>query len=461
MVTTVEPMAAPTVARARARLTVAPTPVVTTAVPTEARAEACPALTRTPKMTATTSSRVPAPPSGHPALRRLVTVDTATFADTHWGSEPLLTRARDLPLPFDDLFSEAAVDELIAARGLRTPFLRMAKEGSTLPDRAFTRGGGTGAAIADQASDDQVLRQFADGATLVLQGLHRTWAPVVEFAQQLAADLGHPTQVNAYVTPPQNTGFSDHYDVHDVFVLQISGAKRWRIRRPVHQSPLRTEPWTDRRAAVETAAREVPLLETTLEPGDCLYLPRGYLHSATAQGGVSTHLTIGVHSWTRHHIADEMLKVALSRAAQDPAVRSSLPLGTSVTDPTTHAADVEVVRDALLRAVSGIDAEDLTAALAAAARGSQRAAPVAPLAQHALAAALDDDTPLRLRAHLAADLDVHDGYAVLTSRAGTFRVDLGELDPVRAFLQAGAVTAGELGVDLARRLVLAGLAVHA
>ncbi|WP_406832639.1 cupin domain-containing protein [Pedococcus sp. KACC 23699] len=408
-----------------------------------------------------TSSRVPARASGHPALRRLVAVETDSFAAQHWGTEPLLTRARDLPLPFDDLFSEAAVDELIASRGLRTPFLRMAKEGSTLPDRAFTRGGGTGAAIADQAGDDQVLREFAGGATLVLQGLHRTWAPVVEFAQQLAADLGHPTQVNAYVTPPQNTGFSDHYDVHDVFVLQIGGAKSWRIRRPVHELPLRTEPWTERRAEVERAARDVPVLETTLEPGDCLYLPRGYLHSATAQGGVSTHLTIGVHAWTRHHLAQEMLTVALGRAAQDPAVRASLPLGASLADPDANAADVEIVRDALLRAVSEVGAADLSAALAAADRKTQRAAPVGPLAQHALAETLTPATELHVRAHLAAELSVHDGYAALTSRAGTLRLDPTELPAATSFLERGVATAGEIGTDLARRLVLAGIAVPA
>ncbi|WP_460966394.1 cupin domain-containing protein [Pedococcus soli] len=412
-------------------------------------------------MTATTSSRVPAPPSGHPALRRIVAIDADTFAAEHWGAEPLLTRARDLPLPFDDLFSEAAVDELISTRGLRTPFLRMAKEGSTLNDRAFTRGGGTGAAIADQASDDLVLRQFADGATLVLQGLHRTWGPVVEFAQQLAADLGHPTQVNAYVTPPQNTGFSDHYDVHDVFVLQVSGTKRWRIRRPVLDSPLRHQPWTDRRAAVEEAAREVPMIETTLEPGDCLYLPRGYLHSATALGGVSTHLTVGVHSWTRHHLADEMLKAALSRAAQDPAVRASLPLGTPLADPAARAADVELVRAAIQRAVAELDATDLSAALSATLRGAQRAAPLGPLAQHALARDLDEQTALRMRPHLEADLTLHEGYAVLTSRAGTLRIEPGEVDRVRAFLDEGGATASLLGVDLARRLVIAGIAVPA
>ena len=109
----------------------------------------------------------------------------------------------------------------------------MAKSGSTLADKAFTAPGGVGAGVADQVSDDKLVRLFADGSTMVLQGLHRVWPPIIAFCQQLAAELGHPVQANAYVTPPQNQGFSNHYDVHDVFVLQIEGEKRWQIHAPV------------------------------------------------------------------------------------------------------------------------------------------------------------------------------------------------------------------------------------
>jgi ribosomal protein L16 Arg81 hydroxylase len=229
----------------------------------------------------------------------------------------------------------------------------------------------------------------------------------------------------------------------------------------VHPRPLRDQPWTDHRAEVEQAAKVDPLLETTLSPGDCLYLPRGYLHSATALGGVSTHLTIGVHTWNRHHLAQELLSAALSRSARDPEVRASLPLGADLADPAALAADVELVRAALHRALDDLDAGDLTTALVSASRGSQRAAPVGPLAQHSLAGSLREDTALRVRPHLAPTLDEGSVPAVLRSRAGTVRVDGADLDAVRSFLGAGASTAGHLGLDLARRLVLAGIAVAA
>jgi ribosomal protein L16 Arg81 hydroxylase len=405
---------------------------------------------------------VPARQGGHPALARLVAVDAETFASRHWGEEPLLSRAVQLPTGFGDLFSAAAVDELVSERGLRTPFLRVAKQGTTLPDRSFTRGGGIGAGVADQVSDDALLGLFADGATLVLQGLHRVWPPVLEFSQQLAADLGHPTQVNAYVTPPENAGFSDHYDVHDVFVLQVEGEKRWRIRRPVQPLPLRTQPWTEHRSEVEAAAASTaPLIETTLRPGDCLYLPRGFLHSATALGGVSIHLTVGVHPWTRHALAEQLARVALERAADDPELRAALPLGASVGDPAAHAAEFERARAALQRAVAEADPADLAGALGAAARDAQRAAPLGPLAQRAVAEQLSDDTLLAVRRHLQARVEQHDGYAVVSSRAGRLRLDGGHVEAVERFLADGTARAADLGTDLARRLVLAGLAVRA
>ena len=404
-------------------------------------------------MTVFTTSRVPAPAGGHSALHRLIAVPLHEFACHYWGSRPLLSRAADLPSGFGDLFSNDAVDELVSRRGLRTPFLRVAKNGSTLADSAFTAGGGTGAGIADQVSDDKLLRLFADGSTLVLQGLHRTWEPVLTFTQDLTADLGHPVQVNAYVTPAQNTGFSDHYDVHDVFVLQVEGEKRWRIREPVHPSPLRDDPWTDHRAAVEEAATQPPLLEETLRPGDCLYLPRGYLHAATALGDVSTHLTLGVHPWTRRHVAEELVATALAAASGEERVRAPLAVGVDLADASGWQSDVDVVREALVRALRDVPVETLSAILAAKSRSTQRAAPIGPVATVRAAAALDGAQVLRLRPHLQARLDGD----VLRSRAGDVSLDADETPAIRALLGGEGTTASELGLDLARHLLLGGV----
>ena len=396
------------------------------------------------------------PHLARPHLARLVP-DPDEFAARTWSREALLTRAADLPKSFEDLLDQAAVDELVSQRGLRTPFLRVARSGSTLGDREFTAGGGIGAAIADQVSDDKLVRLFSEGATLVLQGLHRTWAPLTHFSQGLAADLGHPVQVNAYVTPPENQGFSDHYDVHDVFVLQTHGRKQWRLRRPVQPAPLRDDLWTDRRAAVEAAAAEPAELEAVLEPGDCLYLPRGWLHAATAQGEVSTHVTIGVHTWTRHHLARHLLDLALVGAAAREDVRASLPLGVDVGSAADVAPDVEDVRAALLQALGGVPAQDVADLLRQAARSAQRAAPLGPLAQHRAAQEVADGSVVHLREHLAATLEQGDDGTVLRSRAGTLALGATEVEAVAALLAEGSLRVGSDQVELARRLLRAGV----
>ena len=411
-------------------------------------------------MTAKTTSRVPAQSRGRSALARLVSMAPEDFAHRYWGHEPVVTRAHDLSGGVRELLDEAAVDELVSRRGLRTPFLRVARDGRTLGDREFTAGGGVGAGIGDQVSDDKLLRLFGEGATIVLQGLHRTWGPLIDFAQELASELGHPVQANAYVTPRQSRGFDDHYDVHDVFVVQTVGEKRWRLRPPVHAAPLRDEPWTDHRAEVEQAARRDPLHEFTLRPGDVLYLPRGWIHSATALGGASTHITLGVHVWTRRQLADELVALALESASADERVRHTLAVSPGGPDRASVEADVALVREAIVRAVHEVKTDDIVAALDRRWRDTQRAAPVGPLAQVAAAEALSGEHGIRLREHLGARIrPERGGGATLTSRLPDLALEEHDIGALVALLDGAVLRADMVGLDLARRLLRAGVAV--
>ena len=69
------------------------------------------------------------------------------------------------------------------------------------------------------------------------------------------------------------------------------------------------------------------------------------------------------------------------------------------------------------------------------------------------------DTDIVLRSHLAATLDQRGGRTVVRSRAGDFPVTEEDVAPLKALLTGGSVRADDLGLELARRLVLAGLAV--
>ncbi|WP_228386853.1 cupin domain-containing protein [Ornithinicoccus halotolerans] len=405
--------------------------------------------------------------AGEPALTRLLGPAAEAFPQS-WGRRPLLVPARDRPDGGDlaDLLDLAGVDELLSSGVLRTPFLRMAKDGRTLPESAFTAPGGVGAGIPDQVDPDRVRRLVADGATVVLQGLHRTWPAVRDLVAQLGSELGHPVQANAYVTPPQNQGFDHHYDVHDVLVLQLHGEKRWVVHEPVLPAPLRDQAWQQRREQVARAAAGPPALEATLRAGDCLYLPRGYIHAARALGGTSAHLTLGIQQWTRHHLAEALLTRARRVLAADDQVRASLPAGLDHTAPEPIAEDIELARRALVQAVASVPDDEVAALLADQDRSSRRAEPVPPLAQLAAADRLSLEGVLRLRHHLAPVVEpTEDGDLQVRTRAGTVRLAAEHGPALERLQHAGALPVAELAADrelalqAARSLVVGGLAV--
>lgn len=327
------------------------------------------------------------------ALSRLCSAPAERFASEIWGRREWLSTG----LAVDDLFSLAAADELLSRRALRTPFVRMASDGRVLATSRFTGSGGSGATVADQVRDDAVLSLFADGATVVLQGLHRLWDPVREAAADLTAELGHPVQVNAYITPPQSQGFDPHYDTHDVFVLQIAGRKHWRVHAPVSADPMPDQPWGDVGAEVAARAAEESLLDAVLTPGDCLYLPRGYIHSATALAETSVHLTFGVHNVTQRDIVSEAFD-----ALRGEGWRQSLPAGWH---PGGDLGGIRNLLDEAAERLRTMDPAVVAERLEVRRSTAQRPEPISPLATADAALNLTPDQVVRLRRHLLVRVD--------------------------------------------------------
>jgi bifunctional lysine-specific demethylase and histidyl-hydroxylase NO66 len=386
-----------------------------------------------------------------PALARLIGARTEDFAITVWGREPLLVRGAD-PDAFRDLLDLDAVDELLSRRGLRTPFIRLARNGSVLDSSSFTGSGGVGAEIADQVRDDRVAALFGQGCTVVLQALHRIWPAVIDFSIALAAELGHPVQANAYLTPPSSRGFSAHYDVHDVFVLQLAGRKHWTIHRPVHPDPLRDQPWSRFEDAVQARARDdAPAIDTVLEPGDAMYLPRGWLHAATALGQTSAHLTVGVHVVTGY----ALVQALMAQVADDPALRGSLPLGLDVADPDQLSPHLDRVRQALTQALARVDAESVAGRVRDRVWAGGRPEPVRPLAAAAFADGLAAGDGVRRRIGLPYRLSERGGHVVLELADRRITLPSDTAEALRAVLDGDPHTVGGLpGLDPADQVVL-------
>ncbi len=265
------------------------------------------------------------------ALQR-ATGDASAFLRQDWGRRAVFAREAD-PGGYDDLLTFEDVDRILSTMSLRTPTFRLVKAGEQIPESSYTRSGTTGSRpVSGMADPARIFDRFRDGATIVLQGLHRYWEPVSVFVRELELELGHPCQVNAYVTPPGAQGLALHSDPHDVFVLQAFGTKHWEI----HAAP--DEPSRDP-------------IQAVVSTGDAVYMPAGTPHAATTQETLAGHLTIGVHvrSWR------DVLSSAWGEVEASASFGEAIPAGWH-RDPAAFAAALSERLAFAAERLRGVDA---------------------------------------------------------------------------------------------------------
>ncbi len=105
-------------------------------------------------------------------------------------------------------------------------------------------------------------------------------------------------------------GVGPHIDAYDVFLLQATGRRRWRIAPTGYP---RREPALRDDVPLKMMRPFVATSEWVLEPGDMLYLPPGHAHEGTAEGPCSTW-SIGFRAPSRL----EFLRAFLAECADDP-----------------------------------------------------------------------------------------------------------------------------------------------
>jgi bifunctional lysine-specific demethylase and histidyl-hydroxylase NO66 len=255
----------------------------------------------------------------------LLSGDAQTFVEKVWASRVHVHHAR--PEDLIGLLSLADVDQLLTSSALRTPALRIAKDGKVLPSSRFTREATiAGTPLTGLVDGRKVLDLFDGGATVVLQGLHRYWPPLTTLIKELEAELGHPCQANAYLTPSGSQGFALHKDSHDVFVFQTHGRKQWEVHD-------------------DEGAHDV-----TMEPGVSMYLPTGTPHAARTQQDASLHVTLGINQVTWRQTVGRVVSAAIDASDLD----GHIPAG-YLDDPADLAAGLGTRLRALADELERVD----------------------------------------------------------------------------------------------------------
>jgi virulence-associated protein VagC len=150
-----------------------------------------------------------------------------------------------------------------------------------------------------------VLERYRDGYSVVIDHVQYRWPPFSAMGASLQQALARaaPERMRSglscsiFLTPPRAQAQPRHDESADVYTLQIEGTHRRRSPAPVG---------------------DAPLLDVTLEPGDVLYVPRGFVHEAVGTDSHSLHVSFGVVPITWHQIIGDI-------AAERPEWRRSVP----------------------------------------------------------------------------------------------------------------------------------------
>eukprot|EP00965_Chrysotila_dentata_P247353 6207694-Pleurochrysis_carterae.AAC.11 len=170
------------------------------------------------------------------------------------------------------------------ARNAKARFVADKREHAPLPKHA----------MATRAWTSQRMQE---GYTVQLFSPQRHCPRLAALVSALETRFGCLVGCSAYLTPPGCQGLAPHHDDVCVFILQTEGSKHWRVYEPL-----------DGHALPRTPSNDLPrnrlgrcLLQVTLQQGDLLYLPRGFVHEAAADNSFSTHLTLSTYqrfSWS-------------------------------------------------------------------------------------------------------------------------------------------------------------------
>jgi len=194
----------------------------------------------------------------------------------------------DDPSRFTHLMSLEILSELLESHRLSWPRLRLAKDGTALPEDALfdphtSRLGWD----IPKLNAAKLSHGMGDGGTLVFDSIDQAHPPIRALAAHLEQEVGEKIQVNLYAAlSGKRHGFDVHWDPHDVLILQVEGEKTWEVRGPSMLHPTHE----DRERNVEPS--EEVVWAGSLRAGEVLYIPRGWWHQAWPTGEPTMHLTV-------------------------------------------------------------------------------------------------------------------------------------------------------------------------
>lgn len=227
------------------------------------------------------------------SLALLAGLSPAQFMRRHWQKKPLLVR-QAVP-GFQPVLSRAELFKLAASEQVESRLIVQQPKGWRMKQGPLA---------------PRSLPPLSQKAwTLLVQGvdLHDAGAHALLQQFRFVPDARLDDLMISFATA--GGGVGPHFDSYDVFLLQASGRRRWKIGRQKDLSLQEGVP-------LKILQNFEPEQEFVLEAGDMLYLPPRYAHDGIAEAAVSGDgkaadcmtYSIGFRSPGRSELAVELLQ---------------------------------------------------------------------------------------------------------------------------------------------------------
>lgn len=224
------------------------------------------------------------------------------FTERAWDRAPAVFKGA-APQYLLEALSHDRVDQVIASHPPGLSLCNARDDGgiSTVPS-------------AEAVDMDALLRRVEQGASLVVGRAERQVPVLGAFCRALSVDLGCTVDAALTLTPPKARRARARSQSTGVFLTTLSGDITWVLAATRQARPLRLE-------QVAPAAADIETTTIATQPGDIVYIPRGWPYFAHAgqDGAISLTLNLNMSSWAE--FAGE------PDTADDAALRDLLPVG--------------------------------------------------------------------------------------------------------------------------------------
>jgi ribosomal protein L16 Arg81 hydroxylase len=238
-------------------------------------------------------------------------------------------------MPWDEL------NRVFLQHRLEAPRLRLSLQDKLIPAEEFTtkarlRSG----AVVPKVNLDGLTRHLRAGATMVVDRIDEVHEPITSLVRLVEANLSERINSNLYASWYTAPAFSTHWDSHDAIMIQVTGRKSWRLFEPQRRYPV----YRDQHLYLTPPTKE-PCWQGVLNPGDLLYVPRGWWHDAAPVGEPTIHVTISI---TRPNGID-LAKWMVEQLHEPEIARTDLPRFGSADERREYLTRFRNAIDSILR----------------------------------------------------------------------------------------------------------------